>query len=122
MLYESEGDAQVIIIATGTEVGISLAAAQQLDADGVKVRLVSMPCADIFDQQDETYQQAILPNSIRARIAVEAGVSDFWRKYVGLDGDVVGIDQFGASAPGNILMEHFGFMTENIIKRARALL
>ncbi len=122
VLYESEGDAQVIIIATGTEVGISLAAAQQLDADGVKVRLVSMPCADIFDQQDETYQQAILPNSIRARIAVEAGVSDFWRKYVGLDGDVVGIDQFGASAPGNILMEHFGFTTENIIKRARALL
>ncbi len=122
VLFESEGNAQVIIIATGTEVGISLAAAQQLDADGVKVRLVSMPCADIFDQQDETYQQAVLPNSIRARIAVEAGVSDFWRKYVGLDGDVVGIDQFGASAPGNILMEHFGFTTENIIKRARALL
>ena len=122
VLYESEGNAQVIIIATGTEVGISLAAAQQLDADGVKVRLVSMPCADVFDQQDETYQQAVLPNSIRARIAVEAGVSDFWRKYVGLDGDVVGIDQFGASAPGNILMEHFGFTTENIIKRARALL
>ncbi len=122
VLFESGANAQIIIIATGTEVGISLAAAQQLDADGIQVRLVSMPCAEVFDQQDETYKQAILPNSIRARIAVEAGVSDFWRKYVGLDGDVVGIDQFGASAPGNILMEHFGFTTENIVKRARALL
>ena len=79
-----------------------------------------MPCAEVFDKQDETYKQTILPDTIRARIAVEAGVSDFWRKYVGLDGDVIGIDQFGASAPGNILMEHFGFTTENILKRARA--
>ena len=122
VLFESEGSTQIIIISTGTEVGISLAAAQKLDADGVRVRLVSMPCADVFEQQDETYQQSILPDTVRARLAVEAGVSDFWRKYVGLDGDVVGIDQFGASAPGNILMEHFGFTTENIVERARALL
>lgn len=122
VLYESSGDAQLIILASGTEVGISLDAAKQLDAEGVKVRLVSIPSADVFELQDEDYKQAVLPNTIRARIAVEAGVSDFWRKYVGLDGDVVGIDQFGASAPGNILMEHFGFTTENIIKRARALL
>ena len=97
-------------------------AVKQLDADGVKVRLVSMPSADVFELQDDAYKQAVLPNDVRARLAVEAGVSDFWRKYVGLDGDVVGIDQFGASAPGKVLMEHFGFTTENIIKRARALL
>ena len=122
VLFESAGDAQLIILATGTEVGISMDAAKQLDADGVKVRLVSMPSADVFELQDEEYKQSVLPNAVRARIAVEAGVTDFWRKYVGLDGDVVGIDQFGASAPGNILMEHFGFTTENIVKRARALL
>ena len=122
ILFESSAEPELIILATGTEVGISMDAAKQLDADGVKVRLVSMPSADVFELQDDAYKQSILPNNIRARIAVEAGVTDFWRKYVGLDGDVVGIDQFGASAPGKILMEHFGFTAANIVKRARALL
>ncbi|MDW3095708.1 MAG: transketolase [Gammaproteobacteria bacterium] len=122
VLFENNAEPELIILATGTEVGISMDAAKQLDADGVKVRLVSMPSADVFELQDDAYKQSVLPNNIRARIAVEAGVTDFWRKYVGLDGDVVGIDQFGASAPGSILMEHFGFTAENIAKRARALL
>ncbi len=122
VLFENNAEPELIILATGTEVGISMDAAKQLGANGVKVRLVSMPSADVFELQDDSYKQSVLPNNIRARIAVEAGVTDFWRKYVGLDGDVVGIDQFGASAPGKVLMEHFGFTTKNIVKRARALL
>ena len=122
ILFESAGDPQLIIMATGTEVGISLDAAKQLDEQGIKVRLISMPCADVFDRQDEQYKQSLLPSNVRARIAVEAGITDYWRKYVGLDGDVVGIDQFGASAPGDLLMKHFGFTVENIIERAQALL
>ncbi|MEM8845256.1 MAG: transketolase, partial [Pseudomonadota bacterium] len=122
VLFESESTPQLIILATGTEVGISLDAAKQLDEQGIKVRLISMPCADVFDLQDEQYKQSLLPSDIRARIAVEAGITDYWRKYVGLDGNVVGIDQFGASAPGDVLMKHFGFTAENIINRAQALL
>lgn len=122
VLFESEGDLQLIIIATGSEVGIAMQAAQQLATQGVGVRLVSMPSSDIFELQDDAYKQSVLPNEVRVRIAVEAGISDYWRKYVGLEGDVVGIDQFGASAPGNVLMEHFGFTATNIVERARALL
>ena len=122
VLFESAGDVQLILMATGTEVGITLDAAKQLDSQGVAVRMVSMPSAEVFTRQDQAYQNSILPSNIRNRIAVEAGISDYWRKFVGLDGDVVGVDRFGASAPGNVLMEHFGFTAENIIQRARALL
>lgn len=122
VLFESAGDVQLILMATGTEVGITLDAAKQLDSQGVAVRMVSMPSAEVFTRQDQAYQDAVLPSNIRNRIAVEAGISDYWRKFVGLDGDVVGVDRFGASAPGNVLMEHFGFTAENIIQRARALL
>lgn len=122
VLFEGEGELQLIIIATGSEVGIAMEAAQQLATQGVGVRLVSMPSSDVFELQDEAYKQSVLPREIHARIAVEAGISDYWRKYVGLEGDVVGIDQFGASAPGNELMEHFGFSAANIVKRARTLL
>ena len=122
VLFESSGDIQLILMSTGTEVGITLEAAKQLDAQGVGVRMISMPSAEVFTRQDQAYQESILPSNIRNRIAVEAGISDYWRKFVGLDGDVVGVDRFGASAPGNVLMEHFGFTSENIIQRARALL
>ncbi len=122
ILYETGSEPQIIIIATGSEVGIAMDAARQLSADGVNVRLVSMPSSDVFELQSDAYKQSVLPQHVRARIAVEAGVSDYWRKYVGLDGDVVGIDQFGASAPGDVLMEYFGFTVENIVSRARALL
>lgn len=122
VLFESAGDVQLILMATGTEVGITLDAAKQLDSQGVAVRMVSMPSTEVFTRQDQAYQNSILPSHIRKRIAVEAGISDYWRKFVGLDGDVVGVDRFGASAPGNVLMQHFGFTAENIIQRARALL
>ena len=121
-MFESDKDIQLILIATGTEVGITLDAAKQLDAQGVGVRMVSMPCAEEFMRQEKAFRESIFPSNIRARLAVEAGVSDYWRKFVGLDGDVVGVDRFGASAPGSVLMEHFGFTVENIIQRARALL
>jgi transketolase len=81
-----------------------------------------MPSTDVFDLQTEEYKNSVLPNNVRARIAVEAGITDFWRKYVGLDGDVVGLDEFGLSAPGNVLMEHFGFTADNIYNRAKALI
>lgn len=122
VLYDSDKDLQLIIIATGSEVGIAMEATQQLITQGVGVRLVSMPSSDVFELQDDAYKQSVLPHAVRARIAVEAGISDFWRKYVGLDGDVVGIDEFGASAPGNVLMEHFGFTSKNIVQRALKLI
>ena len=122
VLFESSGEIQLILMATGTEVGITLDAARQLDEQGVSVRMISMPCVEQFLRQDEAYRESVLPANLRARLAVEAGTSDYWRKFVGLDGDVVGVDRFGASAPGNVLMEYFGFTAENIIQRARALL
>lgn len=122
VLFENEIECQLIIIATGTEMEIALQAGQRLAAENVGVRVVSMPSTDVFDLQSDEYKNAVLPNNVRARIAVEAGVTDFWRKYVGLDGDVVGLDEFGLSAPGGVLMEHFGFTADNVYKRAKALI
>jgi transketolase len=118
VLKDSAGAPQLILIATGSEVGIAMQAAQQL-GDGVRV--VSMPSSDVFDRQDAAYRESVLPNACRKRVAVEAGVSDFWRKYVGLDGAVVSIDGFGASAPIEALMPHFGFTVDNVIATARSL-
>jgi len=122
VLYENDVECQLIIIATGTEVEIALQAGQRLATENVGVRVVSMPSTDVFDLQTDEYKNSVLPNNVRARIAVEAGVTDFWRKYVGLDGDVVGLDEFGLSAPGDVLMEHFGFTADNIYLRAKALI
>ena len=122
VLFENDADCQMIIMATGTEVGIAVEAGQRLAAENIGVRVVSMPSTDVFDLQTEEYKNSVLPNNVRARIAVEAGVTDFWCKYVGLDGDVVGLDEFGLSAPGNVLMEHFGFTADNIYNRAKALI
>ena len=122
ILFESSGETQLILLATGTEVGITLDAAKQLDKQGIGVRMVSMPSVEQFLRQDEAYRESVLPSKLRVRLAVEAGISDYWRKFVGLDGDVIGVDRFGASAPGEVLMEHFGFTAENIIQHARALL
>jgi len=118
VLRESKGAPELILIATGSEVGIAMEAAAQL-GDGVRV--VSMPSSDVFDRQEATYREAVLPNACRKRVAIEAGVSDFWRKYVGLDGAVVGIDSFGASAPIEALMPHFGFTVANVVATAQAL-
>jgi transketolase len=122
VLFESENELQVIIIATGTEVGIALEAAQQLAEQNVGVRLVSMPSAETFSMQSDDYREQVLPMAMRARLAVEAGTSDYWRKFVGIDGDVIGVDQFGASAPGPVLMKHYGFTIENIVQRAQKLI
>ena len=118
VLRDSAGEPELILVATGSEVGLAMQAAQQL-GDGVRV--VSMPSTDVFDRQDEAYRESVLPKACRKRVAIEAGVSDFWRKYVGLDGAVVGIDTFGASAPAGDLFRHFGFTVERVVEAARGL-
>ena len=118
VLKDCEGEPELILIATGSEVGLAMDAAAQL---GDKVRVVSMPSTDVFDRQDAAYRESVLPNACRKRVAIEAGITDFWRKYVGLDGAVVGIDRFGASAPAEVLFPHFGFTVEAVVDAARAL-
>jgi len=115
VLRDSDGAPEVILLATGSEIGLATQAADQLSAEGVKVRVVSMPSTDVFDRQPQDYRESVLPNAVRKRVAIEAGVSDFWRKYVGLDGDVVGIDRFGASAPAEALFPYFGFTVERVV-------
>ncbi len=122
VLYDCEGSPELIIIAAGSEVSITLSAAQQLAQLGKRVRVVSMPSTDVFDQQDDEYKEAVLPVSVSKRLAVEAGVSGYWYKYVGLQGRVIGIDTFGASAPGNVAMQHFGFSEANIVMNANEML
>jgi transketolase len=113
---------ELILISTGAEVPTTLHAAQMLAGDGVRVRVVSMPCMELFEAQDEEYREQVLPDAVRARLAVEPGASMSWGKWVGLDGDVLGLDRFGASAPGTKVLEELGFTDENIAARARALL
>ncbi|MFO1436617.1 MAG: transketolase [Gammaproteobacteria bacterium] len=122
VLVDCGGIPQAILIATGSEVALAVAAAEKLGAEGVRLRVVSMPSSDVFDAQDESYRQQVLPNAVRARIAVECGVGDFWRKYVGLDGAVIGIDRFGESAPGEVLLKHFGFTVDNVISTVQRVL
>nr|ABZ08456.1 putative transketolase, thiamine diphosphate binding domain protein [uncultured marine microorganism HF4000_APKG3D20] len=110
-----QGELELIILASGSELSLALAAADEL---GDTVRVVSMPCMERFDRQDEQYRSEVLPRKCRARLAVEAGVSDLWRKYVGTDGIVVGIDRFGLSAPGGTVMSELGISVENVVKQA----
>ena len=121
VLRDSDGAPEVILLATGSEIGLATQAADQLSAEGVKVRVVSMPSTDVFDRQPQDYRESVLPNAVRKRVAIEAGVSDFWRKYVGLDGDVVGIDRFGASAPAEALFPYFGFTVERVVATVKKL-
>ena len=111
-----------IIIATGSEVSMAIDAAESLGKEGHKVRVVSMPSTDVFDAQDEQYRNSVLPPHVRKRVAVEAGIPDFWSKYTGLDGKVLGVPGFGESAPGNVVYEHFGITTPNLIKLVSSLL
>ncbi|MGN2247039.1 transketolase [Frateuria sp. GZRR35] len=106
---------KAIIIATGSEVELAMEAARTLGQQGVPVRVVSMPCTEVFDEQPAEYREGILPSWCRARVAVEAGTADYWRKYVGLDGEVIGMTGFGASAPAPQLFEHFGFTVTNVV-------
>ncbi len=115
------GRPQVILIATGSEVGLAMQAQAALAKESIKSRVVSMPCTSIFDRQDKAYQESVLPRGV-PRVAIEAGVTDCWRKYVGLEGAVVGIDTFGESAPANVLFEHFGFTVANVVKAAKQVL
>jgi transketolase len=112
---------KAVIIATGSEVQLAIGARQKLAAEGVAVRVVSMPCTSIFDRQPPMYKDVVLIPTL-PKIAVEAGISDFWRKYVGLEGAVVGIDRYGESAPGAKLFEHFGFTVDNVVKVAKSVL
>ena len=114
-------NAQVILIATGSEIGLAMEAQKALQTQGIAARVVSMPCTMVFDRQDEAYKASVLPKGIK-RVAIEAGVTDFWRKYVGLDGAVVGIDTFGESAPIADLLKHFGFTVENVVNTVKAIL
>lgn len=115
VLREEQGELEAIVIATGSEVALAIEAAEKLSAAGRGVRVVSMPCADVFERQDAVYREAVLPSHILARVAVEASHMDWWYKYVGLDGRVVGMSSFGESAPGPQLMKEFGFTVENVV-------
>ncbi|MEH6387541.1 transketolase [Pseudomonas profundi] len=122
ILKGCEGEPELMLIATGSEVGLAVQAYDELTQRGHKVRVVSMPCTSVFDQQDAEYKQKVLPLEVGARIAIEAGHGDFWYKYVGLDGRVIGINTFGESAPAAALFEEFGFTVENILLAADELL
>src|SRR6185503_10926510 len=113
--------ARAVVVATGSEVGIALEAQKQLAAAGLPVRVVSMPSTSVFDRQDADYRNSVLPLGL-PKVAVEAGVGDYWRKYVGIEGAVVGIDRYGESAPAGDLFKHFGFTPENIVKAVRSVL
>jgi transketolase len=115
------GSPGVVLIATGSEVGLALAAQQELTGQGIQARVVSMPCTNVFDRQDAAYRDQVLPPGIR-RVAIEAGVTDFWRKYVGLEGRVVGIDRFGESAPAGELFKYFGLTVANVIEQTKKAL
>jgi len=116
-----DGAPDVILIASGSEVGLVVAAGEALAAQHVKARVVSMPCFELFDAQPAAYRESVLPQAIRARLAVEAGATQGWRRYVGDSGDVIGIDRFGASAPGPTLLREFGFTVDDVCRRALGL-
>lgn len=121
-VVDCEGTPELILIGTGSEVDLCVKAAEKLTAEGRKVRVVSMPAWDLFEAQDAAYQESVLPKAVKKRLAVEAGVSFGWCRYTGSEGDSISIDRFGASAPGNVCLEKFGFTVENVVAKAKALL
>ncbi|BAV92278.1 transketolase [Candidatus Desulfovibrio trichonymphae] len=125
VLHDCEGAPEIILLATGSEVALAVETAERLAAPeegSRRARVVSLPCAEIFDAQDDGYKESVLPDACRARIAVEAAAPDYWRKYVGLDGAVLGMATFGASAPASVLCERFGFTSDHLLNMAKALL
>jgi len=120
VLSDSDGKSDVIIIATGSEVGLAMDSQATLKESGVNARVVSMPCTHAFDRQEKKYQDSVLTPGVK-RVSIEAGVTDFWRKYVGLDGASVGINTYGESAPGGDLFKHFGFTVENVVKTVKSI-
>ncbi|EJL7000613.1 transketolase [Vibrio cholerae] len=122
ILKDCAGQPELILIATGSEVELAVAAYEQLSAEGKAVRVVSMPSTDAFDKQDAAYREVVLPAAVTKRIAIEAGIADFWYKYVGFGGRIIGMTSFGESAPAGELFKLFGFTTENVVKQAKELL
>lgn len=122
ILAKEQGELQAIIIATGSEVELAMSAYHSLSEQGVGVRVVSMPCAEIFVNQDKDYVESVLPNAVRARVAVEAGITDYWYKFVGLDGKVIGMTSFGESAPAKELFKHFGITSEAVVEAVQSLI
>jgi transketolase len=121
-LVDCDGEPEAIIIATGSEVGLAVDAAKVLADKGRKVRVVSMPSTNVFDAQDDAYRESVLPAAVSARVAVEAGVTDAWIKYTGLQGKVIGLDRFGESAPAGELFKEFGFTVDNVVATVEAVL
>ena len=121
VLSDVDGKADVILIATGSEVDLAVQSQAALKEAGINARVVSMPCTQAFDRQDKKYKDEVLTPGVK-RVSIEAGVTDYWRKYVGLDGATVGIDTFGESAPGGVLLKHFGFTVENVVATAKSIL
>jgi len=122
VLSDCDGTPDIILIGVGAELGLCVKAAQKLVADGKKVRVVSMPCTNLFEEQSADYQESVLPKNVKARLVVEAGTSFGWHKYAGDNGDIISIDRFGSSAPGNVCLEKFGYTLENVLEKAKAIL
>jgi transketolase len=122
VLVDCDGTPELIFIATGSEVELAVKAQAELTAAGHKVRVVSMPATDVFDKQDAAYKEAVLPAAVSKRVAVEAGIADYWYKYIGLNGKIVGMTTFGESAPAGELFEEFGFTVDNVVATAKSLL
>ncbi|URL01912.1 transketolase [Avibacterium sp. 20-126] len=122
ILTDSEGTPDLIFIATGSEVELAVKAAEQLRQEGKNVRVVSMPSTNVFDKQDDAYRESVLPSNVTKRVAIEAGISEFWYKYVGFGGRIVGMNTFGESAPAGELFKLFGFTVENVIAKAKEIL
>jgi transketolase len=121
ILEDCEGTPDLILIGTGSEVDLCVQAASRLSAEGRRVRVVSMPCVELFEEQDAGYRESVLPSSVRRRVVVEASGSFGWHKYTGFDGATISIDRFGASAPGPLCMEKFGFTVDNVVATAKGL-
>jgi transketolase len=122
VLRQTGGEPRILLIATGSEVALAMAAADELERGGINARVVSMPCTDLFDSQDAEYRESVLPADVTARVVIEAGVTETWWRYAGPQGRVVGLDRYGESAPANELFEHFGFSTDNIVAVAKDVL
>ena len=122
VLSDCDGQPEMILISAGSEIELVVSAAKALTEEGRKVRVVSLPCTERFDNQDAAYKESVLPKAVRKRLAVEASIAGFWERYVGLDGNVIGMTSFGESAPANVLFKHFGFTPENVLAQARELL
>lgn len=122
VLVDCDGEPELILISAGSEVALAVAAARTLQQEGHQIRVVSMPCTERFDKQDEAYKESVLPKSVRNRLAIEASIEGFWQRYTGLDGKVIGMDSFGESAPASVLFKYFGFTKENVTETARRML